>query len=265
MRLNYGILFSFIVVLLGPAFIGGAAAQQDDTIKRIRSSGELRVGMAESAPFQFKNPVTNAWEGFNADMASDLARSLGVKLKYVDASWTTLINGLLAKQYDISMTSTFATAERAQTVLFTETYITAGEVVLVHKDSALKKISELNTSDATLSVLSGTTNEQTAKRFLPKAHIQSITTDNPTLTYLEVGNKQVQATVTDENLAKQFMRKNPGVPVRMLDPEHALNSQGRAYALLPGEYHFLNFMNTWIQAQTLSGRVAELKAKWDLN
>lgn len=244
---------------------GWAAAQEDNAISRIRSSGELRVAFADSPPMQSKNPVSGTWEGFNVDMATDLASALGVKLTMVDASWATLVNGLLAGQYDIIMASTFATAERAQQVIFTDTYITAGEVVLVHRDSPLTTHAELNSANSTLTVTSGTTNERTARQMFPDAQIQSIASDNVTLTFMEVGNKRFDATVTDENLARRFLRENPQVPLRVLEPERILNNARRAYAIKPGEYHFLNFLNNWIQIQSLSGRMDEHKATWDLN
>lgn len=251
-------------MFLSLMLLSGWAAAQDDAISRIRSSGELRVAFADSPPMQSKNPVSGTWEGFNVDMAADLAGALGVKLTMVDASWATLVNGLLAGQYDIVMASTFATAERAQQVIFTDTYITAGEVVLVHSDSPLTTHAELNNPNATLTVTSGTTNERTAKRMFPEAQIQSIASDNVTLTFMEVGNKRFDATVTDENLARRFLRENPQVPLRVLEPETILNNARRAYAVTPGEYHFLNFLNNWIQIQTLSGRKDELMAKWEL-
>ncbi|WP_046866669.1 transporter substrate-binding domain-containing protein [Microvirga massiliensis] len=242
-----------------------ALAQQDQAIKRIKSEGVLRVGIADSAPFAIKNPATNAWEGFNVDMANDLAQSLGVKLQMVDASWATIINGLLSNQYDVLMASTYASPERAQSVVFTTTYITSGELILVHRDSPYQKHEDLNQANVTFSVLGGTTNERTARARFPNAKVRVLTTDNQVAPVLEVANKRAEANVADSNSARRFIRTNPEAPVRLLEPDREINQARRAYSVRPGEYHLLNFLNNWLEAQHLSGRISALRAKWELN
>ena len=40
--------------------------------------------------------------------------------------------------------------------------------------------------------------------------------------------------------------------LRVIEDE-PLNPQGYSYAVLPGEYHFVNFINVWLQAIELQG------------
>src|SRR5687768_12158894 len=48
--------FSFCTATVG--------AQETDDVDRIKERGTLRVGYAESVPFQFKDPQTGEWIGF---------------------------------------------------------------------------------------------------------------------------------------------------------------------------------------------------------
>ncbi|MCO5092142.1 transporter substrate-binding domain-containing protein [Bosea sp. (in: a-proteobacteria)] len=256
----FALLFALAMSLMAQ----NAFAQQDQAIQRIKSSGVLRVGIAESPPFAIKNPANNTWEGFNVDMANDLAKAMGVKLQIVDSTWPTIISGMMAGQYDVLMASTFATPDRAMSVVFTDGYIIAGELILVHKDAPFQKHEDLNKAGITLSELGGTSNEQTARTLFPKATIRVLTTENQVAPVLEVANKRADANVGDANSIRGFVRANPQAPVRILEPDRQLNSRFRAYSVRPGEYHLLNFLNTWIESQRLAGRLQELKEKWEL-
>ena len=246
------------------ALLSQPAHAQESLLKKIKSENVIKVGIAESPPFAIKNPGNNAWEGFNIDMANDLAETLGVKLQIVDATWPTLINGLTAGQYDIIMASTFATPARAQSVVFTDSYIVAGELVFVHKDSPHKTYEDLNKAGVVFSVLGGTTNEQTAKRVFSKAETRTLVSENQVAPTLEVAAKRADATISDQNSIRRYVKNNPATPVRILDNVKALNQGRRAYAIRPTDYHFLNFLNNWIEAQKLSGRLDALMAKWEL-
>ena len=248
------------------AFAGLAAGAQaqssEDTLQAIKDAGTLRVAMAESLPMQFKNPKTGEWEGYNADMANDLAKVLGVKLDIVDATWQTLIPGLMAKKYDVVMVDMWATPERAETVVFTDAYNVYGWSVMVRDGLDAKTWEDIDKPDITISVLSGTADEQTAKRYFPKATVHGLVSENVNAPRLEVASGRADATVTDLGNIKIFIAQNPQAKVHILQEDRVLSPTGLAYAIRPGDYHFLNFLNTWINARRESGTAAELRKKW---
>lgn len=249
-----------MAVVLGLA--AGGAAAQEDTIAKIKDAGVLRVAMAESLPMQFKDPAAGTWQGYNVDMANDLAEVMGVKLEIVDATWQTLIPGLMAGQYDIIMVDMWATPERAMTVLFTDPYNVYGWSVMVREDSPYQTWEDLDKEGILISVLSGTADEQTAKRSFPKAEVKGLVSENVNAPRLEVAAGRADAHVTDLLNIKIFMAQNPGAGVRILQEDRVLSPTGLAYAVRPGDYHFLNFLNTWIAARSDSGKAAELRTKW---
>ena len=91
--------------------------------------------MAESPPWQSPNPASGEYEGFNVDMAKRVAEVMEVKLEIVPATWSTLIPGLEAKQYDVVFANLFATPKRALVVNFTEPYSNYGFHVVVTASS----------------------------------------------------------------------------------------------------------------------------------
>src|SRR5215471_6390734 len=95
-----------ILIGMMALFAGSIAANAQEvspTLRAIQSAGVLKVGMADSIPAQTKNPATGDWEGFNVDMAKNLAETLKVKLEIVDSTWSTLIPELMKGSFDIVM------------------------------------------------------------------------------------------------------------------------------------------------------------------
>lgn len=86
-------------------FAFAAAASAEDfalfrTLEEIRAGGVLRVGTAgDYQPMSYLDPETNTFVGFDAELAEDLAASLGVTIEYVKTSWPTLMEDTLAGKF----------------------------------------------------------------------------------------------------------------------------------------------------------------------
>jgi len=239
-----------------------ALVNAEDQIKAIRDRGVLRVGLAESLPFQFKNPKTNQWDGYNIEMAQDLAKILGVELKLVDAQWSTIIPGLMTGKWDICMVDMYATPKRAMTVVFTDAYFTGGWKVIANNRKNFKTWEEVNNPGNTVVVISGTGDEQVAREFFDKAEVRALVTDNVNSTFLEVASGRADAVITDELNIRIYISRNPKAPVKILQPERTMSPTGYAYAIQPGDYHFLNFLNTWISSLNSGGKAKQMRNKW---
>ena len=153
--------------------------------------------MANSPPAQTKNATSGEWEGYNVDMAKDLATVLGVELEIVDATWATLIPGLLASKYDICMVDMFATPERAQTVLFTTPYIKLGYSFVVRANSPIQDWHDLNDPRYTLVQVPGTSAVPFIEQNMPNAELRMLASDNVNAPRLEVANGRADAHLTD--------------------------------------------------------------------
>lgn len=253
-----------LVMLVGAVALAGSAfAQSSPTIARIKEEGVIRIAMADSPPSQYKNPGTGEWEGYNVEMANDLAAVLEVELEIVDATWATLIPGLMAGQYDICMVDMFATPQRAQTVVFTDAYNKLGYSFLVRGDSPYQSWQDLNQAGVVIATLSGTSGEPFVQQYLPNATMQSIVSDNNYAPHLEVMNGRADAHITDHINNLLFIQNNPTADLRTVpEGEPLLNATGIAYPVRPDDEHFLHFLNTWILYNADSGRLAALRLKY---
>ncbi len=232
--------------LLAFGFGGVATAHQEDTLKKIKDRGTLNVGVAESKPMNIRNPATGEWSGFNIAMARDLAENLGVKLNLQDATYATLIPGLLSGKHDIVMAALFATTKRAAVVGFTDYYSSGGMKIAVRQDSAFTSWEDLNNQQVTFTAISGTVEEGAAKKQFPKAKMKAMVTDDTNVTFLEVASGRAHAHMTDISSINLFLRRNPQSKLKILEPDRVANVNGRGYAVRRDDWRFLNFLNVWL-------------------
>ncbi len=76
---------------------GGARPTGASALERIRARGELTWGADEQGgePYVFEDPARGgALVGFEVDLADALARALGVRARFVQNDWSTLIPSL---------------------------------------------------------------------------------------------------------------------------------------------------------------------------
>ncbi len=235
----------------------GSALGADDRITMIKDRGELLVCHAEALPWGAKDPKTGEWVGTDIEAARHLAGIMGVEYKHVDSQWGTLIPSLETGKCDIVMSPMFRTAERAMRVLFSNPsgYETQGTAV--HMDSEAMSHKDLDQDGMIIAVGSGTADEAFANRFFKSATVKPLVSDKLSTYFLEVASKRADAVLTDSSSLRNFIKENPGMNLRLID-DAPLNPQGYAYAVLPGEYHFVNFINVWLETIEQQG----LKDQW---
>ncbi len=240
-------------------------AASADLIRDVQDRGVLKVGMAESPPWQSPNPSSSVYEGFNVDLAQRAADLMGVKLEVVPATWSTLIPGLSAKQYDVVFANLFATPKRALVVNFTEPYSTYGFHIVVGAGSKVKTMGDLDSADVTFVGMSGTVEESYPKELYPSAKVKGIATNDIAAWIGEVASGQADAAFLDPGTLKILTTKNPalGEKLRVLNPESELvKPVGLAYAVRPEDTHMLQFLNTFIKDFVRNGEHITLRDKW---
>ena len=238
-------------------FVAGTAYSADDRIDAIKERGQLLVCHAEALPWGAKDPKTGDWVGTDIEAAKHLAGIMGVEYKPVDSQWGTLIPSLETGKCDIVMSPMFRTAERAMRVLFSNAagYETQGTAV--HMDSDAQSHKDLDKEGNIIAVGSGTADEAFANRYFKNAEVKALVSDKLSTYFLEVASRRADAVLTDSSSLRNFIKQNPGMNLRLID-DAPLNPQGYAYAVLPGQYHFVNFINVWLETIEQQG----LTDKW---
>jgi polar amino acid transport system substrate-binding protein len=108
----------------------------------VKSKGTLTVAAeAQYAPNEFVAPDGHTLIGMDPDLVSAVAEVMGLKAKFVNANFETIIPGLAAGRYDLGASSFTDTKEREKTVDFVD-YYKAG-ISFYAKSSANPGVTEL--------------------------------------------------------------------------------------------------------------------------
>ena len=230
-------------------------------LNKILSSGELKVGTTgDWDPMTVKDPATNKYKGFDIDVMNELAKDMGVKIKFVPAEWKTIVSGITSSRYDIS-TSVTKTPKRAEVAGFTTTYYKYGTVPLVLKKN-LKKFStwnSLNNKDVTIATTLGTSQEEKAKEFFPKSSLKSV--EAPARDFQEVLAGRADGNITSSTEANKLIIKYPQL---VIVPDGEKNPAFLAMMVPKNDKTWNNYVSKWIEDKKSSGFFKTLLAKYNL-
>ncbi len=237
------------------------SAQAESNLQKILSKGELRVGTTgDWDPMSMKDPATNKYKGFDIDVMNELAKDMGVKVKFVPTEWKTIVSGITADRYDIS-TSVTKTPKRAEVAGFTTTYYKYGTVPLVLKKN-LKKFStwnSLNNKNVTIATTLGTSQEEKAKEFFPKSQLKSV--EAPARDFQEVLAGRADGNITSSTEANKLVIKYPQLAIV---PDGEKNPAFLAMMVAKNDKVWNDYVSKWIKDKKKSGFFKSLLTKYNL-
>jgi len=207
-------LLSVIMIVLA----GCAGKSEDKTtdttapsnlLEKIKSAGKIRVGlMGTYAPYNFLNDKHEV-DGFDADVAKQVAKRLGVEVEFITGEFSGLIEGLQKDKYDALVTQVTITDDRKKTMDFSEPYIKNAVNVIVKSDNtAIKSVDDFK--DKKIGVGLGTNDEKYLRDVvLPKVGNFEIATYNDVITSLsDLNVGRIDATINNIFAIKPLLEKN---------------------------------------------------------
>ncbi|RUV67857.1 MAG: transporter substrate-binding domain-containing protein [Mesorhizobium sp.] len=176
---------------------------------------------------------SNQLTGFDIDVAKEIAKRLGVEVSFETPDWATMTGGRWSGRFDLGVGSVTPTKARAQVIDFPGIYYYSPYVYVLHKDSKVAKLQELN--GKVIGVETATTSEDFIRR--------QLAIDAPGLPPIEYKIEPGEIrTYADSMLPFDDLRLGDGVRVdAVIAPEQtALNAIKNGYPLrvLEGEYAF---------------------------
>ena len=133
--------------------------------------GYLTVGSDITyPPFEYTDEKTGKYAGFDIDLMTEIAKRMGLEVKFVNTAWDGIIPGLVAKKYDVICSAMTITEERAKQVDFSDPYFEAKQVIITRVDSDIKDVQDLE--GKIVAVQQGTTGDFAAQRLIDEKGIK---------------------------------------------------------------------------------------------
>lgn len=179
-----------------------APVSAEECLPAIKERGVLvsANGLMGLRPFAWKNEQTGQYEGFEADLMTELAKRLGIpKWDYAITEWTTMIPGLKAGRWDVILSGMTVTQERIQGggINYSRPYFMLYDTVIVLKDSPYQTIADIK--DKTVASTLGTMDSINAHKLKDDGKVAEVMDFN---TFGEpfqaLRNGQVAAVILDQ-------------------------------------------------------------------
>ena len=263
-----------LVVLLTLGSTSGVAACADrDTATEQGSSGKvaeiierdtLLVGTTgDYRPLSFREEDGTYW-GFGIEMAKEMAKSLGVEIKFVQTSWPTLTADVLAEpqMFDLAIGGITITDARRETMLMSEGYLANGKTILCRAEEAdrFRTLEDLDKPEVRVMVNPGGLNEKFAMANLTHATIivHQKNEEIPTL----VAEGEADVMITEITEAPYYVQTDPRLAAPLLAQPFTHGEIG--VLMQKGQEDLRQTVNSTIRRMKSDGSLRRLHEKYGL-
>ena len=227
----------------------------DTTMGKIQEKGELVAGVKyDVPPFGFKNPDTGEIEGFDIDIAQEIADRLGVELNAKEAISDNRIPFLQDGEVDIIASTMTITTDRDAEIDFSEPYFIAHGRILVPNDSDIQGVEDLGGKRVCTAI--GSTYESTLKEQAPDAKLELV--DSYSECFELIQNGAVDAVSTDDVILTGMIIQDDSL--KLVGDE--LTEEPYGIGVPEGDTEMAEFINGVLDEIFESGRWTEIYDEW---
>ena len=232
---------------------------EESTVEQALKREVLRVGMSTFVPWAMKDK-TGQLVGFEIDVATRLAKDMGVKVEFIPTKWAGIIPALLTGKFDVIIGGMGILPSRNLKVNFTIPYDVTGMSMVANKELAagFNSLEDFNRKDVVLAVRLAATPVAAAQKFMPKAQLRKF--DDESQAVQELLNGKAHAVVASAPMPAFQALKHPDK--LFLPLKETFTREPIGFALRKGDVDTLNFFNSWITVVKAEGWLAERKHYW---
>ncbi|EOM77987.1 glutamate ABC transporter substrate-binding protein [Rhodococcus rhodnii] len=228
------------------------------TVGEIRARGRLIVGLdTGSNLMSFRDPASGTVQGFDADIAREVARDLFGDPERVEFRLLTSadrLRALEAGDVDIVVKTMSITCERREHVSFSTEYFEANQRIAVIEGSTVAGPADL--AGRRVCVVDGTTSLTRIGAIAPTATIVSVPMWSDCLVLLQ--QQQVDAVSTDDTILGGMITQDPYL--KMVGP--SLGAEPYGVGIPPGDDDMVRFVNATLERIRADGTWMSMYNRW---
>ena len=254
--------FSCLVLLMCFTLCGCSKKEPElvDTLSEILQKDSITVGVkTDTAPFGFiDTDGKNA--GFDIDLAKLIAKNIlkdENKVVFVPVNSSNRIMKLASREVDIVIATMSITSQRQQILDFSTPYYTAGQAILVKKDSNITSLMELKNKKVI--IVFGSTVEKTLRSAVPHVKVIGYKTYPEAIEALKAG--KASAMVADDTILMGYTIHDDSI--KILPKRYS--QEPYAVALRKDDERLREAIDLEIQYALEKGIIRQLKSKWGIN
>ena len=225
---------------------------------------DLRVAIDPTyEPFTYKGPDGKA-TGFDVDFANALCEQIQRKCVFEEQVWDSMIPGLMARKYDVIISSMGITEARLAQIDFTDRYYKTHSRLVLRKTVAFDGPASIK--GKRIGVGKATIQEKYALGELKPAGVKVISYDAQDQVYLDLRAGRIDGTVADfVEVTGGFLSKPEGQDYQLVGPElddPKYFGIGVGIGLRKGDTALKDVLNAGIQALRANGVYKAINDKY---
>ncbi len=178
----------------------------------LMNDGVLSVGCEVGyPPFEDMAEDGKTPIGYDIDIITEVAARLGLKVNIINTAWDGIFEGIDVN-YDVVCSACTVTEERKANMLFSDTYISNYQAVIL-KAGDTKKIESFNDLDGmSIALQKETTSDHLLSDYKSTGtiNVEIVANEKVISCFTQLDNGEVDAVVVDSTVADGYLAKNPG-------------------------------------------------------
>src|SRR5580765_2211978 len=189
----------------------GGGARPGSALDRIRARGELTWGADEQGgePYVFEDaPRGGALVGVEVALADALARALGVRARFVQNDWSTLIPALERGTFDVALNGIEVTPALSARVAFSRPYYRFAERLVARRgDTRIRDLA--STAGLRVGTLASSLSWQLAR----DAGANAIPYEGVDEPFVDLVHERIDAVLLDDIIVARYAGRHPTLAV----------------------------------------------------
>lgn len=207
-------------------------------------------------PFEFKDPNTGKYTGFDIELWQAIAKKLGLDCKMQPMDFNGIIPALQSGNVDAAIAGITIKSGRAKVVDFAYPYYNAGLMILVKEDNKdIKNIDDLN--GKVVATKLGTTSEDFVKKHAKAKDVKLF--PNIDQAYMELATGGADAVIFDSPVVQYYASTAGKGRAKVVGPLYVGQSYGIAF---PKGSDLRSKVTVALLEMMENGEYAKLYKKW---
>lgn len=213
------------IILMGLVMVGvitphtvQAQRQSDPTLTAIKKRGYMVLGVsADYPPYEFHKTISghDRVVGFDIALARQVAQDIGVELRIKEMGFDSLLGSLKTGKADMIVSAMTPTPEREKEVVFSKSYLTVPQKVIVRQGEQDKFESVMSFKELRVGAQKQSTQEAVAKDEMSGAKVVSL--EKVTDLILNLQQKKLNAVVVEAPVANAYVQSNQALAFADID------------------------------------------------
>ncbi|WP_419955727.1 amino acid ABC transporter substrate-binding protein [Neobacillus niacini] len=230
-------------------------AEDKDLLAKVKDDGKLLIGTEGTyAPFTFHDESGNL-TGFDVEIATEVAKRLGVEPEFKETQWDAIFAGLDAKRFDMIANQVGIRPDRQEKYDFSDPYTTSAAVLIVHKENnEIKNFEDIKGLNAAQSLTSNY--GEMAKKY--GANLVSV--EGFTQSVELLASKRVDVTINDRISYLDYTKHRPEAPIKVAATSEDASASGLMFR--KGSDTLVAEVNKALTEMVEDGTYKKISEKW---